>query len=151
MFSKREDHWNIRSAVDEIYNSVYHSRSPRTWGDMDQKLFRDAFFFQFVPDIYKSSREAVIRHRKQIEALARQYQPGEIWIKRGKQIKCVGLNHELYTQLTSDKSKIELPLYPEIEQEKTKWQQQPGYRYPERTQALEEEYVQLKITKGGDK
>lgn len=146
MFKGKEDHWGIKRAVREIFDSNKPRIQTVPQHVDDNELLFDVFFYQFVPDVWKASRESVIRHRQDIEKIITSgvYKKGYIWIKRGNSLKCGLLTPNFLLNIKS----VELPTYIEIEKEKTRWQNNPKYNEEQgKTVALEEEYVQLRIIK----
>jgi hypothetical protein len=110
------------------------------------------FFNQFVPPPWKVSTDAVKRHIEDIRKLIDDpaYSPYFVWIKRSRDMKCVGLDANVVEAL--EKGAFSLPLYEEIEAERNKWQNHENYHVENgKTQPILEEYVQLRFKpKGGE-
>lgn len=148
MFITQNDHFGIRKAVRQIWDSTPKLMIDSPWRKEADTDF-DVFFNQTLPRTWIESRESVIRHAQEIrDKIRTDYHRGEIWIKSPSGIKCIVPAAQIMERIK--KGEIELPSYLEIEEEKMRWQQHPNYRTEEgESVPIEEEFVQLRIIKKG--
>lgn len=146
MFITQNDHFGIRKAVRQIWDST--PKNLYYWDESIETDF-DVFFNQTLPRTWIESRESVIRHAQEIrDKIRTDYRKGEIWIKSPSGIKCIAPAAQMMERIK--KGEIELPSYLEIEEEKMRWQQHPNYRADEgKSIPIVEEFIQLRIIKRG--
>lgn len=143
-FITHDDDFGIRSTLKELFFKIFPKDKVPSWLQGDRNFWFDVFFNQFIPPAYYETKGTIIRHIDEIYHLMTQYRYGILWIKRREQYSAVGLNDSLWRQIKEHM--VDLPTYMEIEREKQKWQQTPGYRIEEGfSSPIEEEYVQLNL------
>lgn|SRR3990167_8281854 len=150
-FITQDDPWGIRQSVRKIYLKNYRSVLSNAVVKDKYMLF-DIFFNQFVPPVWRASKESVYRHVKEIENLIqapKRYSPLWVWIlKHNQRPKCAVLTENTLEAIEKGQSK--LLTYPEIEKTKNEWQKKVFFRKEEGFSfELKEEYVQLRIRKRG--
>ncbi len=141
-FITKDDDFGVISLLRELY-----PHKVKLWEDFDKGYeFRFRVWMnQFIPPVFIETKGTIQRHIKEIEAI--QYDPKWVWIKRGNQYGCAILNHDIMNQIKN--KQVELPTYQELEEEKQRWQNTPGYDEDEGfSQPIKEEMVQLVFRKG---